>query len=79
MPLVTYVDENKTRVSTETAYLTDDVLERPNLTIAINAHVTKIVIKESNGIQRAVGVEFVPHKPDGRTYHAGVRKEVVLW
>jgi choline dehydrogenase len=75
---VTYVDAAKTRVSTETAYLTDEVLARSNLTVAINAQVTKIIIEEVNGVKRALGVEFTTHKEGGRTYRADAAKEVIL-
>lgn len=75
---MTYVDEKAQRVSSESAYLTDDVLARPNLKVVINAKVTKIIL-ESLGDQqpRAVGVEFTlgPNQP---VYCSRARKEVIV-
>ncbi|KAJ6624076.1 hypothetical protein B0H10DRAFT_2008400 [Mycena sp. CBHHK59/15] len=56
--VMTYVDHRGERVSSETAYLTADVLARPNLKVAIHAQVTRILFDEVNGATRAIGVEF---------------------
>ena len=58
--------------------MTDEVLSRPNLTVAINALVTKIIIEEADGVKRAVGVEFTAHKEGGRKYRADAMTEVIL-
>ncbi|KAF5382119.1 hypothetical protein D9615_004436 [Tricholomella constricta] len=76
--IMTYIDKNSQRVSSETAYLTDDVLARQNLVVAIHASVTKIIFDtEATGGPRAVGVEFSKSK-NGPKYQARARKEVVL-
>jgi choline dehydrogenase len=77
---VTYIDQHKTRVSSETAYFTEDVLARSNLTVAINATVTRVLFEqEKDGNEtRAVGVEFTRSK-GGPRYTARAKKEVILW
>ncbi|GLB40329.1 putative GMC oxidoreductase [Lyophyllum shimeji] len=74
---VTYVDERRQRVSSESAYLTEDVLARKNLTVAVNAQVTRILFKTQNGETRAVGVQFASSR-EGTRYRAYARKEVVI-
>ncbi|KAK7032251.1 hypothetical protein VNI00_013209 [Paramarasmius palmivorus] len=74
---VTYIDKNRERVSSESAYLTDDVLARPNLKVVINASVTKVLFANEGSEKKAVGVEFA--RDSGSTvYRARARKEVVL-
>ncbi|KAG6819525.1 hypothetical protein H0H93_011028 [Arthromyces matolae] len=46
---VTYIDDKKRRVSSESAYLTEDVLARKNLTVAINAQVARILMPTLSG------------------------------
>ncbi|KAJ7170935.1 hypothetical protein C8R43DRAFT_981616 [Mycena crocata] len=75
--VMTYVDQNGQRVSSETAYLTEDVLARPNLTVAIHAQVTRVLFERSNGATCAVGVEFA-ETANGPRFRAHARKEVVL-
>ncbi|KAF7336849.1 L-sorbose 1-dehydrogenase [Mycena venus] len=75
--IMTYVDSKGQRVSSETAYLTKDVLARPNLKVAIHAQVTRVIFEQVNGATRAVGVEFA-NSPNGPRYRARARKEVVL-
>ena len=74
---MTYVDESRERVSSETAYLTDDVLARPNLKVVIGAHVNKIITETVGGEVRAIGVEFAKKK-GGRVYRIHSRREVIL-
>ena len=50
----TTVDEGK-RVSSAKAFLKPNVISRKNLDIVLNAHVTKILVKDKT----AYGVEFV--------------------
>jgi choline dehydrogenase len=76
---VTYVDKNHKRVSAESAYLTPDVLARPNLTVAINATATRILFETpaATGKPRAVGVEF--GRVEGqKTWKAWAKKEVIV-
>jgi len=74
---VTYIDENRTRVSSETAYLTTDVLNRSNLTVVVDATVTKILFEKTVDETKTVGVEFAKSKTSSR-YTIRVRKEVIV-
>ncbi|ORY57716.1 hypothetical protein BCR35DRAFT_309616 [Leucosporidium creatinivorum] len=79
--------EGGSRVSAATAYLTPDVIARPNLTVSVGATVTRILFSNSTP-PRATGVEFtsldnpwptITGKPQSRTlYRASARKEVIL-
>ncbi|KAF8896431.1 choline dehydrogenase [Infundibulicybe gibba] len=75
--VMTYVDAKRERVSSESAYLTKDVLARPNLKVAIHAHATRILFEKHGDMIRAVGVEFASAE-DGPKYQARARKEVIL-
>ena len=58
---MTYTTPRGERTSTETAYLTDAVLARPNLTVVTGAQATKLLFDElskDTKKKRAVGVEF---------------------
>ena len=78
MELVTYVSKRHERVSSESAYLTLAVLNRPNLTVAIRATVTRVLIDTADGKPRAVGVEFVG-QDNGPRYQVRAKKEVITW
>ncbi|KAG1727650.1 uncharacterized protein EDB91DRAFT_1253777 [Suillus paluster] len=74
-------DQKSTRVSTEAAYLTDDVLARPNLTVATYARVTKVLFDTSIGIPRATGVEFASKSDVGKVgpkFRVRAAKEVIV-
>lgn len=75
---MTYVDENRERVSSESAYLTTTVLNRPNLKVVIHAQVTKILFEERDGEKHAVGVEFAKYDQKGPRFRARSRKEVII-
>ena len=76
--IVTYVDEKYRRVSSETAYLTPEVLARKNLTVAVNATVTRVLFETSEaGVPRAVGVEFANSDGSPR-YQTRDKKEVII-
>jgi len=75
--LMTYIDAKGRRVTTESAYLTPDVLARPNLTIVVNASVTRLLFDTTEGQTRVVGVDFA-EKNEGPRFTAKARKEVVL-
>ncbi|KAJ6507876.1 hypothetical protein C8R47DRAFT_1236603 [Mycena vitilis] len=75
--MVTYVDHKGTRVSAETGYLTNDVLARPNLKVAIHAQATRVIFEQVDGATRAVGVEFA-NSSNGPRYRAHARREVML-
>ncbi|CAE6401855.1 unnamed protein product [Rhizoctonia solani] len=71
--IMTYITSTFSRCSAEAAYLTPNVLARPNLTVATNAHATKILFEG----KRVAGVEFARNK-DAPRYRAKSRKEVIL-
>ncbi|KAG9085598.1 hypothetical protein FRC07_013338, partial [Ceratobasidium sp. 392] len=71
--IMTYIGPKLTRSSAEAAYLTPSVLARSNLTVATNAHVTRILFEG----KRAVGVEYARSK-DAPRYQVRARKEVIL-
>ncbi|KAJ8496586.1 hypothetical protein ONZ51_g1036 [Trametes cubensis] len=73
---MTYINPKGRRVTSEFAYLTPEVLARPNLKVITRAHVTRILFDNSGPTPRAVGAEFT--QPDGETYRVKARKEVVL-
>ena len=75
---MTYVSKRHERVSSESAYLTPAVLNRSNLTVAIRATVTRVLIDTADGKPRAVGVEFVG-QDNGPRYQVRAKKEVVTW
>lgn len=74
---MTYIDENCERVSSESAYFTQDVLARPNLRVALHATVTRIIFEKTDGTIRAVGVEFARSKK-GVRYQARAKRDVIL-
>ena len=74
---MTYVDKTFKRVSSESAYLTPNVLARKNLTVAIHATVTKVLFDTTSPQPRAIGVEF-GRKDGGERFVAYAKKEVVV-
>ncbi|KAK6996808.1 GMC oxidoreductase [Favolaschia claudopus] len=71
------VDPRGERCSAATAYLTPDVLRRPNLIVALETRVTRIVMDEAQaGSPRAVGVLLV--KDDGRVFAVSANREVII-
>ncbi|QRV83320.1 GMC oxidoreductase [Ceratobasidium sp. AG-Ba] len=70
---MTFISRSLTRCSAEAAYLTPAVLARPNLTVATNAQVTRVLF---DGI-RAVGVEYAKSREAAR-YQVRARKEIIL-
>jgi choline dehydrogenase len=76
---MTFIDGAGKRSSTETAYLTHEVLARPNLSVLTGAHVTRILLQRSvmDGHKRVSGVEFA-HGPERRRYRVRALREVVL-
>ncbi|KIJ13402.1 GMC oxidoreductase [Paxillus involutus ATCC 200175] len=77
--VVTYIDNRGQRVSAESAYLTPEVLARPNLKVVTLARVTKILL-ETSGAPRAIGVEFAEAKDRGASgrFRARALKEVIV-
>lgn len=85
--LVTYIDSIGERVSSESAYLTDDVLARPNLTVAIFAHTTRVLFSQppndaSDHVPRAIGIEIASTKDQGKKdvkkFTVFAKKDVVV-
>ncbi|KAH7108489.1 alcohol oxidase [Auriculariales sp. MPI-PUGE-AT-0066] len=77
--LMTFIDSGGKRSSTESAYLTSDVLARPNLVVLTGAHITRVLLAKSlmGGEKRAEGVEFAAGENRQR-YRVRARREVVL-
>ncbi|KAJ3538326.1 hypothetical protein NM688_g6537 [Phlebia brevispora] len=71
------VDEHGQRSSTATAYLSKDVLARPNLTVAISTMVEKILFDKTGDQPRAVGVELST-SPTSPRYRVTATHEVIL-
>ena len=73
---VTFISPDGSRVTTERAYLTSEVLARKNLKVITHAHVTRILFDKSGQTPRAVGVEF-SHGKDQK-YRVKAKKEVIV-
>ncbi|KAG0706730.1 hypothetical protein DFH29DRAFT_1066647 [Suillus ampliporus] len=79
--IMTYIDTKSTRVTTESAYLTDEVLARPNLKVVTHARVCKVLFDTSSGIPRATGVEFASKSHTGKVgpkFRVRATKEVIV-
>ncbi|PIL26393.1 hypothetical protein GSI_12150 [Ganoderma sinense ZZ0214-1] len=76
--LVGTLDSDGQRSSTATAYLTNDVLSRPNLTYVVDTLIQRLVFDTSPGqAPRVVGVEMTM-SPDVQIYSCWARGEVIL-
>jgi choline dehydrogenase len=74
----TFIDTKGQRSSAAVAYLTADVVQRPNLRIASGQVVTKIIFDSSGSQPRAVGIEMAASKLSPVRYLARAKKEVLL-
>ncbi|KAF7791371.1 hypothetical protein EIP86_002385 [Pleurotus ostreatoroseus] len=75
---ISTIDPSGRRSSTAAAYLTKDVLARPNLTIAANAHIDRIVFDQGKDEEpRASGV-LISTSPTSPKYGVQARKEIIL-
>ncbi|KZO94556.1 GMC oxidoreductase [Calocera viscosa TUFC12733] len=72
----TFVDQKGHRSSGATAYLTPEVLARPNLTVVTSTLTTKIILS-SDG-KRAIGVEVADDKKRMGRLTIFAKKEVIL-
>lgn len=63
--------------SAATAYLTNEVVSRPNLTIATNIMVEKVIFDESGPTISAIGV-VVSVGPTSPRYHVAASREIIL-
>ncbi|KAF7362514.1 GMC oxidoreductase 9 [Mycena venus] len=77
--LVTYIDAKGRRVTTESAYLTRQVLSRSNLTVVAHASVTRLVFEKASS-REGLRVSAVEVSPDEGVSFTVIRarKEVVL-
>ncbi|KAI0830232.1 GMC oxidoreductase [Trametes gibbosa] len=78
-PFVAAVDEKHERSSAATAYLSHEVLQRPNLTVAITVTTEKILFTKttSTAEPRAAGVQISAHR-GGPQFVVGISKEIIL-
>ncbi|KAG1750886.1 hypothetical protein EDB19DRAFT_1893384 [Suillus lakei] len=70
-----------TKGTNKSAYLTDDVLARPNLKVVTHARVSKVLFDTSSGTPRATGVEFASKSHVGKVgpkFRARAAKEVIV-
>ncbi|EED79286.1 GMC oxidoreductase-like protein [Postia placenta Mad-698-R] len=76
----TYIDSRRRRVTTETAYLTAEVLERENLTVATGAKVLRLLFEyRRSGEEFGPRVKGVQYANDhGNVFEVKARKEVVI-
>lgn len=78
---MTYVSKDFKRVSSETAYLTPDVLKRKNLTVVTQATATRVIFDTTSlgsvSEPRAIGVEFAKTE-GGPRFKAVAKRDVIL-
>ena len=74
---MTYIDETKTRVSSESAYFTKHVLARSNLKVVINATVTQILTEKVGDEGKAIGVEFAKNAT-GVRYRVTSKRDIIV-
>ncbi|TDL17531.1 GMC oxidoreductase, partial [Rickenella mellea] len=72
----TFIDQNGRRSSTATAFLTDQVAARPNLTIALETMTTRVLLS-FDATPRAIGIEVTKNATSPR-FRVAARKEVIL-
>ncbi|KID94045.1 Glucose-methanol-choline oxidoreductase, partial [Metarhizium majus ARSEF 297] len=76
--LQSFIDSKGQRSSLATAFLTPDVLRRPNLYVACGAQVTRVLFDRINTAEpTAIGVEFQVSRGRER-YQVHARREVIL-
>ncbi|EMD36325.1 hypothetical protein CERSUDRAFT_84404 [Gelatoporia subvermispora B] len=71
------VDAKGSRSSTATAYLTPDVLARPNLTVGVHVRAERIIFTDIDGTSRASGV-ILASSATGARYGVLASREVVM-
>ncbi|KAK7682585.1 hypothetical protein QCA50_014385 [Cerrena zonata] len=71
------IDSAGRRSSSATAYLTPNVLSRPNLTVATNTNVEKILFSVNEDTPRAIGVQVATSDKTPK-YRIAATKEVIL-
>jgi choline dehydrogenase len=74
----TFIDPKGQRSSLATAYLTPEVLQRPNLYVACNALVTRVLFDQLTGKEpTAIGVELQARR-GGDLHQVHARREVIV-
>lgn len=74
----TFIDTKGQRSSLATAFLTPEVLARPNLYVACNAYVTRVLFDQITTKEpTAIGVEFQTSR-GGERFEVHARREVIL-
>lgn len=74
----TFIDPKGQRSSLATAYLSSTAQQRPNLYVACNAHVSRVLYDHvSQGDPRAIGVEFQTVR-GGDRFQVHARREVII-
>ncbi|KAH9894000.1 GMC oxidoreductase [Cubamyces lactineus] len=77
-PFVATVDEKHERSSTATAYISNDVLKRPNLTVAVSTMTEKVLFaKTPDGTPKAIGIQISSSR-SGPRFAVAADKEVIL-
>ncbi|KAJ7222417.1 GMC oxidoreductase [Mycena pura] len=72
------VDPKGERSSSATAYLTPEVLQRPNLTIAVETTVVRVVLEEKEGAESPQATGVLVARQSGRVFGVAVRREVIV-
>ncbi len=71
------VTKNGNRVSAATGYLPPSVLARPNLTVAVECMVEKVVMTSNDKVPRATGLIFSTSRA-GQRFYVPASKEVII-
>jgi len=74
----TFISKNGQRSSTAVAYLTEEVMKRPNLAIATGVNVTRIIFDTSSSSARAMGVEIASGPASPVRYLAKAGQEIIM-
>lgn len=76
----TFIDPKGQRSSMATAFLTPEVLKRPNLYVAVHAHATRVLYDrmDENKEPAAIGVEFMTKRGAAERYEVHAKREVIL-
>lgn len=76
---MTFIDNKGQRSSMATAFLTPEVMKRPNLYVACHAHVTRVLYDRMDPTKEpsAIGVELMTKK-GGEKYEVHAKREVIL-
>ncbi|KAK0196138.1 pyranose dehydrogenase [Armillaria mellea] len=71
---------NGTRSSSETSYLGPEYINRENLHVLVNSHVTRILVANDSSVHKKAHFDSVEFTQDaGKTIHTlSVRKEIIL-